>query len=109
MQEPERFVARRPSLSGPGWEVLVKWRKLGYEHTTWEVGAGSLPLHAVHLQCFARTAGLQPRSLADLGCLSVAAWLTLAQAAAVDCFPLKLIKQCSFMSACVSAAAPCSR
>jgi len=23
--QPERFVARRPSPSNPGWEVLVKW------------------------------------------------------------------------------------
>jgi hypothetical protein len=23
---PERFVARRPSPSSPGWEVLVKWQ-----------------------------------------------------------------------------------
>jgi hypothetical protein len=23
---PERFVARRPSPSNPGWEVLVKWQ-----------------------------------------------------------------------------------
>ena len=33
---PERFVARRASPHGPGWEVLVKWGKLGYEHATWE-------------------------------------------------------------------------
>lgn len=26
---PERLVARRPSPSGPGWEVLVKWGGLG--------------------------------------------------------------------------------
>lgn len=24
--QPERFVARRPSPSNPGWEVLVKWQ-----------------------------------------------------------------------------------
>lgn len=24
--QPERFVARRPSPSSPGWEVLVKWK-----------------------------------------------------------------------------------
>jgi hypothetical protein len=24
--QAERFVARRPSPSNPGWEVLVKWR-----------------------------------------------------------------------------------
>jgi hypothetical protein len=35
---PERLVARRPCPSAPGWEVLVKWRKLGYESCTWEVG-----------------------------------------------------------------------
>lgn len=34
---PERFVARRPSPLGPGWEVLTKWTKLGYEACTWEV------------------------------------------------------------------------
>lgn len=34
---PERLVARRPSPTGPGWEVLVKWTGLGYEHSTWEV------------------------------------------------------------------------
>lgn len=34
---PQRLIARRPSPSGPGWEVLVKWAGLGYEHTTWEV------------------------------------------------------------------------
>jgi hypothetical protein len=34
---PERLVARRPCPSAPGWEVLVKWCKLGYEQCTWEV------------------------------------------------------------------------
>ena len=34
---PERLVARRPGAAGPGWEVLVKWTGLGYEHCTWEV------------------------------------------------------------------------
>jgi hypothetical protein len=24
--QPERFVARRPSPSSPGWEMLVKWQ-----------------------------------------------------------------------------------
>ena len=37
---PQRFVARRPSPSGPGWEVLVKWQGLGYEQCSWEVGSG---------------------------------------------------------------------
>jgi hypothetical protein len=32
----ERLVARRAAPHGPGWEVLVKWSKLGYEHATWE-------------------------------------------------------------------------
>ncbi len=36
--QPCRFICRRPCLSGPGWEVLVKWCDLGYEHATWEVG-----------------------------------------------------------------------
>ncbi len=35
---PERFIARRPHPTEPGWEVLVKWCELGYEHATWEVG-----------------------------------------------------------------------
>lgn len=34
---PERFMARRTTPAGPGWEVLVKWKDLGYEHATWEV------------------------------------------------------------------------
>ncbi|KAL0025228.1 hypothetical protein WJX77_008845 [Trebouxia sp. C0004] len=41
--QPCRFICRRPCLSGPGWEVLVKWCDLGYEHATWEVeGEGEL-------------------------------------------------------------------
>ena len=39
--QPCRFICRRPCLSGPGWEVLVKWCDLGYEHATWEVGLPS--------------------------------------------------------------------
>lgn len=35
--QPERFLARRQCRTGPGWEVLVKWKDLGYEHCTWEV------------------------------------------------------------------------
>jgi hypothetical protein len=31
---------RRPSPTGPGWEVLVKWEGLGYEHASWEVSWG---------------------------------------------------------------------
>lgn len=34
--KPERIVARRASPYDPGWEVLVKWQGLGYEHATWE-------------------------------------------------------------------------
>ena len=33
---PERMVARRPAPYNPGWEILVKWKGLGYEHATWE-------------------------------------------------------------------------
>jgi hypothetical protein len=34
---PEELVARRANPYGPGWQVLVKWRGLGWEHATWEV------------------------------------------------------------------------
>ena len=34
--EPERFVARRAAPHNPGWEVLIKWKGLGYEQATWE-------------------------------------------------------------------------
>lgn len=34
---PERFVARRPNPASPGWQVLVKWGSLGYDHCSWEV------------------------------------------------------------------------
>jgi hypothetical protein len=37
---PERFVSRRPSPCGPGWEVFVKWTNLGYDSCTWEVCPG---------------------------------------------------------------------
>lgn len=37
LQVPERLVARRACPHAPGWEVLVKWTGLGYEHATWEV------------------------------------------------------------------------
>ena len=40
---PERFLARRCSPSGPGWEVLVKWTNLGHENSTWEVCAPHEP------------------------------------------------------------------
>mmetsp|Transcript_3479 Transcript_3479/g.5912 ORF Transcript_3479/g.5912 Transcript_3479/m.5912 type:complete len:321 (-) Transcript_3479:489-1451(-) len=41
--EPERFISRRPCASGPGWEVLVKWKGLGHEFDSWEVeGEGVL-------------------------------------------------------------------
>eukprot|EP00884_Botryococcus_braunii_P016742 jgi/Botrbrau1/3751/Bobra.0363s0028.1 len=39
---PERLVDRRRSPSGPGWEVLVKWSDLGYDHCTWEAEAEGL-------------------------------------------------------------------
>ncbi len=42
--QPCRFICRRPCLSGPGWEVLVKWCDLGYEHATWEVSL--CPMHS---------------------------------------------------------------
>lgn len=42
---PERLVARRPSPTGPGWEVLIKWTGLGYEHSTWEVPHPLTHLH----------------------------------------------------------------
>ena len=34
---PERFVARRPNPASPGWQVLVKWSRLGYDSASWEV------------------------------------------------------------------------
>lgn len=34
--EAERFIARRSAPHNPGWEILVKWQGLGYEHATWE-------------------------------------------------------------------------
>lgn len=43
--EPERLVARRKCRVGPGWELLVKWKELGYEHCTWEVCTQVVPLH----------------------------------------------------------------
>lgn len=40
-QVPERFVARRPSPHGPGWEILIRWSGLGYASATWELeGSG---------------------------------------------------------------------
>ena len=34
--KPERIISRRKCRTGPGWELLVKWMDLGYEHCTWE-------------------------------------------------------------------------
>ena len=41
--QPCSFICRRPCLSGPGWEMLVKWCNLGYEHATWEVPPSHTP------------------------------------------------------------------
>jgi hypothetical protein len=35
---PERFVARRPSPSNPGWEVLVKWQGQVRAGVCWKHG-----------------------------------------------------------------------
>lgn len=42
--------ARRASPHGPGWEVLVKWTGLGYEHATWEVRGCAVA--CMHLSTF---------------------------------------------------------
>ncbi|KAK9839116.1 hypothetical protein WJX74_009858 [Apatococcus lobatus] len=49
---PERFVARRPSPLGPGWEVLTKWTKLGYEACTWEAESEGALVHPDYLPLF---------------------------------------------------------
>lgn len=57
---PERFLTRRPSPAGPGWEVLVKWTGLGYDQATWESeGQGVLILPeylGLHQEMWARQA-----------------------------------------------------
>lgn len=47
-QVPERFVARRPAVSGPGWEVLVRWSMLGYDMATWEPEGEGLVIAKEH-------------------------------------------------------------
>lgn len=73
---PERFVARRANPHGPGWEVLVKWGKLGYEHATWEVrrrlrgrGAPMWPQPPPHSK------GLPSRACRTLGQAAPHTWL----------------------------------
>ena len=51
---PERFMARRPSPAGPGWDVLIKWANLGHEHSTWEVRCCP-PL--LRLPCYCKVIG----------------------------------------------------
>ena len=54
---PQRFVARQPSPTGPGWEALVKWTNQGYEHCTWEVSQTPpppFPPHPYHGACASR-------------------------------------------------------
>ena len=44
---PERFVARRPNPISPGWQVLVKWSHLGYDHCSWEVRSLAMSPHCM--------------------------------------------------------------
>ena len=50
--QPCTFICRRSCLSGPGWEVLVKWCHLGYDHATWEVTISTCIVVSVQPSCF---------------------------------------------------------